>query len=98
MCGGGGGCEQVEQWRGTEHGDTGSRGLKTIGAEGWGAWVSQSVKRPTSAQVMIPWSMGSSPASGSVLTAQNLEPVSDSVSPSFSDPPLFMLFHCLKNK
>ena len=56
-----------------------------------GAWVAQSVKRPTSAQVMISRSVGSSPASGSVLTAQSLEPVSDSVSPSFSDPPLFML-------
>ena len=41
-----------------------------------------SVKRPTSAQVMISWSVSSSPTSGSVLTAQSLEPVSDSVSPS----------------
>ena len=41
-----------------------------------------SVKRPTSAQVMISRSVSSSPASGSVLTAQSLEPVSDSVSPS----------------
>ena len=49
--------------------------------------MAQSVKRPTSAQVMISWSVGSGPASGSVLTAQSLEPVSDSVSPSFSDPP-----------
>ena len=57
----------------------------------WGAWVAQSVTRPTSAQVMISRSVGSSPVSGSVLTAQSLEPVSDSVSPSFSDPPLFML-------
>ena len=56
-----------------------------------GAWVAQSVKRPASAQVMISRSVSSSPASGSVLTAQSLEPVSDSVSPSFSDPPLFML-------
>ena len=47
-----------------------------------GAWVAQSVKRPTSAQVMISQSVSSSPASGSVLTAQSLEPVSDSVSPS----------------
>ena len=47
-----------------------------------GAWVAQSVKHPTSAQVMISQSMSSSPASGSVLTAQSLEPVSDSVSPS----------------
>ena len=47
-----------------------------------GAWVAQLVKRPTSAQVMISRSVSSSPASGSVLTAQSLEPVSDSVSPS----------------
>ena len=30
-----------------------------------GAWVAQSVEHPTSAQVMISWSVGSSPASGS---------------------------------
>ena len=56
-----------------------------------GAWVAQSVKRPTLAQVMISWSVSSSPASGSVLLAQSLEPVSDSVSPSLSDPSPFML-------
>ena len=49
--------------------------------------MAQSVKRPTSAQVMISRSVSSSPASGSVVTAQGLEPVSDSVSPSLSDPP-----------
>ena len=49
-----------------------------------GAWVAQLVKRPTLAQVMISRSGSSSPASGSVLTAQSLEPTSDSVSPSFS--------------
>ena len=53
-----------------------------------GAWVAQSVKRLTSAQVMISRFVSSSPASGSVLTAQSLEPVSDSVSPFLS---LFML-------
>ena len=37
-------------------------------------------KRPTSAQVMISQSMGSSPMSGPVLTARSLEPASDSVS------------------
>ena len=47
-----------------------------------GAWVAQSVKRPTSAQVMISRSVSSSPASGSGLMAQSLEPVSDPVSPS----------------
>ena len=40
-----------------------------------GAWVAQSVKRPASAQVMISRSVGLSPTSGSVLTAQSLEPV-----------------------
>ena len=64
----------------------------------WGAWVAWSVRRPTSAQVMISWSMSSSPASGSVLTAQSLEPVSDSVSPSLSPPPLFMLCLSLSQK
>ena len=41
----------------------------------WGAWVAQSVKCLTLAQVMS-WS----PALGYVLTAQSLEPTSDSVS------------------
>ena len=40
------------------------------------------VKHLVWAQVMISPSVSSSPASGSVLTAQSLEPVSDSVSPS----------------
>uniref|UniRef100_A0A673SX22 Large ribosomal subunit protein uL15/eL18 domain-containing protein n=1 Tax=Suricata suricatta TaxID=37032 RepID=A0A673SX22_SURSU len=56
-----------------------------------GAWVAQSCKRPTSARVMISRFLGSSPASGSVLTAKSLEPVSDSVSPSLSAPPLLTL-------
>ena len=56
-----------------------------------GAWVAQSVKQPTSAQVMISWFVSSSPTSGSVLTAQSLEPTSDSVSPSLSAHPLLAL-------
>ena len=64
----------------------------------WGAWVAQSVKRPTLAQVTISRSVSSSPASGSVLTAQSLEPVSDSVSPSLSAPPPFMLCLSLSQK
>ena len=62
-----------------------------------GAWVAQSVKRPTSAQVMISRFMGSSPASGSVLTAQSLDPASDSVPPSLSAPSSlrFYLSFCL---
>ena len=51
-----------------------------------GTWVAQSVEHPTSsAQVMISQFVGSSPASGSVLTAQSLEPALDSVSPSVSN-------------
>ena len=46
--------------------------------------MAQSVGRPASAQVMISQFVGLSPALGSVLTAQSLEPASDSVSPSLS--------------
>ena len=55
------------------------------------AWVAQSVKHPTSAQVMISQFVGLSTTSGSVLTAQSLEPGLDSVSPSLSAPPPHML-------
>ena len=61
--------------------------------ESWDASVAQSVVHPTSAQVMISQIMGPSPTLGSVLTAQSLEPASDSVSPSLSAPP--PLAHCL---
>ena len=68
----------------------------------WGAprgrLVAQSVERPTSAQVVISQSVGSSPASGSVLTAWSLEPASDSVSPSLSAPPLLMICLSLSQK
>ena len=60
-----------------------------------GAWVAQSVRRPTSAQVMISQFVSLSPALGSVLTTQSLEPVSDSVSPSLSAPPQLTLCHTL---
>ena len=53
--------------------------------------MAQSVKRLTSAQVMISPSMSSSPRSGSVLSVQSLEPASDSVSPSLSAPSLLTL-------
>ena len=49
-----------------------------------GSWVAQLVKLPTSAQVMVLQFVGSGPASGSVLTAQCLEPALDSVSLSLS--------------
>ena len=56
-----------------------------------GTWVAQSVKRQTWAQVIISQFVSSSPMSGSVLTAQNLEPALDSVSPSLSAPSLLTL-------
>ena len=49
--------------------------------------MAQLVKCLTSAQVVNSQFMGSSPVLGSVLTAQSLEPASDSVSPSLSAPP-----------
>ena len=52
----------------------------------WGARVAQLVEHPTAAQVMIPRSVSSSPASGSVLTARGLEPACDSVSLFLSLP------------
>ena len=56
-----------------------------------GAPMAQSVKCPTSTQVMISQLVSSSPASDSVLTAQSLEPVSDPVSPSLSPSPVHAL-------
>ena len=56
-----------------------------------GTWVAQSVKRPTLAQVMVSRFVSSSPAWGSVLTAQSLDPAWDSVSPSSSAPPVLVL-------
>ena len=55
------------------------------------AWVAQAVKRLALAQVMISRFVSSSPASGCMLTAQSLEPASDSVSSSVSASPLLML-------
>ena len=60
---------------------------------GWGvrgAWGAQSVEQLTLAQVIIWQFVSSSPASGSVLTAQSLEPASDSVSPSLCPFPTLM--------
>ena len=51
-----------------------------------GPWVAQSVKRLTSAQVMISQFTSLSPTWGSVLRAQSLEPAWASVSPSLSAP------------
>ena len=60
--------------------------------------MAESVERPTSAQVTISQFMSSSLTSGSVLTAQSLEPASDSASPSLSAPPLLILFLSLSQK
>ena len=70
----------------------GSRGRQNGHLNGCyrGAWVAQSVRCPTSTQVMIARFVGSSPASLG-LTAQSLEPASDSVSHSPSAPTLLVL-------
>ena len=53
--------------------------------------MAQLVKRLTMAQVTISPFVSSRPASGCVLTAQSLEPASDSVSPSlFAPTPLVL--------
>ena len=57
--------------------------------------MAQSVKRLTSAQVMISHSVSLSSASGSVLTAQSLEPALGSVSPSLCSFPARALSLCL---
>ena len=57
-----------------------------------GTLVTQSVKHLTSAQVTISQYVGSSPASGSMLTARSPEPASDSVSPSLRPSPTHALF------
>ena len=58
--------------------------------------MAQSVKHMTSVQVMISQFVSWSPALGSVLTAQSLEPASDSVSPCPSAPPPLVL--CLSEE
>ena len=63
-----------------------------------GAWVAQSVKCLTLAQVTIWQFVSLSPASGFVLTAQNPEPALDSLSPSLSAPPLLVLCLPLSQK
>ena len=63
----------------------------------WGR-LGGSVRRPTSAQVMISQFMSLSPVLGSVLTAQSLDPASDSVSISLPFPLPHMLCLCLSHK
>ena len=56
-----------------------------------GIWVAQWVKCLPLAQVIISWFVSLSPSSGPVLIAQSLGPALDSVSLSFSAPPLLAL-------
>ena len=72
---------------------TASKLVSFLVRTGWcrGAWVSQSVECPTSAQVMISRFVSSSPAWGPGLTAQSLEPALDSVSPFLFAPLQFTL-------
>ena len=65
-----------------------------------GTWVIQSLKRPTSAQVMISQFVGLNPALGSALTAQSLKPASNSVPLSLCPSPICTLCVSLslKNK
>ena len=60
-----------------------SQELSEIG-DCWAARVAQSVKQPTSAQVMISQFVSLSSLLGSVLATQSLEPALDSVSPFLS--------------
>ena len=69
--------------------------MHILGVPGWLSWLSSNL-----AQVMISWFIGLSPASVSVLTAQSLEPASDSVSPchSLCPSPAHTLSLSFKNK
>ena len=66
--------------------------------EGQGVWVAQLIKQQTLAQVTISLFVSLSSASGSVLTAQSLDPALDSVSPFLSAPPLLALARSLSQK
>ena len=63
-----------------------------------GAWMAQLVRHLTLAPVMISHLGGSSPKSGSVLTAQSLKPASDSVSLSLCPSPAHALSLSFKKK
>ena len=63
-----------------------------------GTWVAQSVKHPTSAQVMISRFVGSSPVSGSVLTTQPGACFGFCVSLSLPLPHSCSVSLCLRNK
>ena len=60
--------------------------------------MARSVKRLTSAQVMIPPFVSSRPVLGFVVTSRSLEPASHALSPSLSASPLPGLSLCLTQK
>ena len=71
------------------------RALEKMGSLIGRGCLDQLIKCPTSTQVMISRFVSSSPASGSVLTAQSLEPASDTVSSFLSVcPPSYSVSLC----
>ena len=86
--------KHMGQWQEEWAGDSWSR----VAEEIWGTWVAQAVKHPTLAQVMISGFLTLSTMLDSVLAARSLEPASDSMSPSLSDPPSLALYLCLSLK
>ena len=89
---------QVTTKKGSKNISEKSGSVKKRGSDR-GAWVAQSVKHPTSAQVIISRFVGLSPTSGSVQTAQSLRPVWDSVSPSLClSPTCALSLSISKNK
>ena len=74
------------------------REMRKMWETGQGVWVAQLVKQLTLAQVMISRLMSLSPESGSVLTAESLEPAWDSVSLSLCPSPAHAHSLSLKNK
>ena len=74
--------------------------LKVL-SQSWGSWVAQSVKHPTSPQVMISRLVGSNTASGSELsvpTARSLEPTFDTACLSLCSLLLILRKRNFKNK
>ena len=64
-----------------------------------GAWVVQSVEHPTSAHFVISQFVSWSPALGSLLSVQSLEPALDPLLPTpLSAPPLIVRSLSLTNK
>ena len=87
--------EKTDSWAPVSGSDSLSLDLGLRMCISRGTWVAQSVKHPTSGQVMISRLVGSSPVSDSVLTAQSLDPASDSVSPSLFALCPFLTFLCM---